>query len=297
MREMRRSRWVFFALFALVVTGCLDKNHFDSAAQMAQDVQTIDNYLASNNLSAIKDQTGVRSVFTQVGTGFPPRVAQTVKVKYTAKFMNGTVFDAGPDITAPLGSFILGWQYGLSTWPIGSKGTLYVPSPLGYGNNPPTSAIPPNSILVFDVELVSRIPSNAEKARFTADTTAIVDYLHQHEVNAVTDSTGIRYVISNPGSGPAPTWFQKLKFTIVGKSLATGTQFYSGTSAPSDLFDSRMVDYVNGIQFGLSKIGVGGKITVYVPSGLAFGTTEDPSTNLPANSNVIYEVQLTEIVQ
>src|ERR1041385_2673581 len=114
MREMRRPTWAFFALFALIVTGCLDKNTFDSTKQMAEDVQTIDDYLSSNNITAIKDQSGVRFALSKVGTGFPPRIEQTVKVKYTGKFMNGTVFDPGPDITAPLGTFILGWQDGLS---------------------------------------------------------------------------------------------------------------------------------------------------------------------------------------
>ena len=294
MSVMRRSGWAFFALLA---TGCLDKNHFDTAVQMAQDVQTIDDYLAANNITAIKDQSGVRFSLTTVGTGFPPRVSQTVKVKYTGKFLNGTVFDPGPDITGPLGSFILGWQYGLAVWPTGSKGTLYIPSPLAYGNNPGSSAIPPNSILVFDAELVAIVPSNADKARFTSDTTAITTYLKQNKITAVKDTTGISYVITNPGTGPAPTWYQKLKFNYTGKSLATGNQFFTGSSEPTNAFDSRMVDFINGITFGLGKIGTGGKITVYVPSALAFGTTENPSINLAANSNVSYDIELTEIVE
>jgi FKBP-type peptidyl-prolyl cis-trans isomerase len=296
MREKKRSRWALCALFALVVTGCLDKDHFDSAAQMAEDVATIDNYLTSNNIPAIRDVSGVRFSLATIGTGFPPRVEQTVKVKYTGKFMNGTVFDPGPDITAPLGSFILGWQYGLSLWPVGSKGTLYVPSPLGYGNKPGTSVIPPNSILVFDAEVVAVVPSNADKARFTSDTTAINTFLDTHKIQAARDTTGIRYVITNQGTGPAPTWYQKLKFTYTGKALTTGNQFVSGSSEPNASFDSRMVDFVSGMQFALSKIGVGGKITVYIPSGLAFGTKEDTSTNLPANSNVIFDIELTDIV-
>jgi len=285
------------ALFALVVTSCLNKKEFDSVAQMTADVATIDEYLQSNNITnVIKDQTGVRSVLTTVGTGFPPRVEQTVKVNYVGKFLNGTTFDPGPTITSPLGSFILGWQYGLSTWPKGSKGQLYVPSPLAYGNNPGTAAIPPNSILMFDIELVDVIPSNADKARFSSDTTAIDNYIAAHEINAVKDSTGIRYVITNPGAGPSPTWFQKVKFNYTGKALTTGNQFAAGSSAPNEVFDSRIVDYIDGIKFGLSKIGTGGKITVFIPSGLAFGAHEDTSTNLQANSNIIYDLELTEIV-
>lgn len=294
---MRRSGWALCALFALVVTGCLDKSHYDSASQMAQDVQTIDDYLTSNNITAVRDQSGVRSVITQIGTGFPPRVAQTVKVKYKGKFMNGTVFDPGPDITAPLGSFILGWQYGLSTWPAGTKGTLYVPSPLAYGNSSPSSSIPPNSILVFDAELVSVVLSNADQARVVSDSTTIANYLAEKKINAVQDTTGIAYVITDPGTGPAPTWFQKLKFNYTGKAMATGNQFFTGSTQPSGTFDSRMVDFIPGIQLGLGKIGKGGKITVYIPSVYAFGSAENPSINLPANSIVIYDIELTDIVE
>jgi FKBP-type peptidyl-prolyl cis-trans isomerase FkpA len=56
------------------------------------------------------------------------------------------------------------------------------------------------------------------------------------------------------------------------------------------------VDYINGIKVALMKIGVGGKITVYIPSGLAFGPVDNSASALPANSNVIYEVELLEIV-
>ncbi|MEJ0029707.1 MAG: FKBP-type peptidyl-prolyl cis-trans isomerase [Bacteroidota bacterium] len=294
---MRRSGWAFFALFALVVTGCLDKAQFDTAAQMTTDIATIDAYLQTNNITnVIKDQSGLRFAFTTVGTGFPPRVEQTVKVNYTGKFLSGTVFDPGPTITSPLGSFILGWQYGLSVWPKGSKGQLYVPSPFGYGNNPGNSAIPPNSILMFEVELVDVIPSNADKARMIADVDAIDTFLDVHNIEATQDSTGIRYVITNQGTGPKPTWFQKLKFNYTGKVMSTGNQIATGSSAPGDLFDSRMVDFIAGIQFGLSKIGTGGKITVYIPSGLAFAAKEDTSTNLQANSILIYDLELTEIV-
>ncbi|MEI9920058.1 MAG: FKBP-type peptidyl-prolyl cis-trans isomerase [Bacteroidota bacterium] len=293
---MRRSGWAFFALFSLLVTGCLDQSDFDTGKQLTEDIQTIDNFLASSGITAIKDPSGVRFHLDVVGTGFPPNVSQTVKINYTGKFLNGTVFDAGPTITSPLGSFILGWQYGISVWPKGSKGTLYVPSPLGYGNSSTNSVIPPNSILVFDVELADVVLSNAEKARFTNDTTAIATFLQTHEVNAIKDSTGIAYVITDPGEGDPPTWYQQVKFNYTGKALTTGNTFFTGVATPSDQFSSRVVDFINGIKFGLRKIGKGGKITVYIPSIHAFGPSDNSTTSLPANSNVIYDLELTDIV-
>jgi FKBP-type peptidyl-prolyl cis-trans isomerase len=259
------------------------------------DLATIDAYIAQNNIVAIKDKTGVRYSFDSIGGGFPPRVDESIKVRYVGKFLNGTVFDQGSEVTAPLGTFIDGWKAGLSVWPAGSKGRLFVPSPLGY-STASVGNVPPNSILTFDITLEAVVYSNAEKARLASDTATINKYVTDHNINAVKDSTGIRYVITNQGSGPPPTWYTKVKFSYVGKALATGNEFYRGTAQPNDIYDSRVVDYIHGLKFALSKIGVGGSITVYVPSGYAFGPYESTENNLPANSNVIYDVTLDEIV-
>jgi len=287
---------VFVAL-PFVFTGCFDKpDGLDTAAQMQKDMETIDNYIALNNIDAYVDKSGVRFSITKLGTkGFPPRRDQAIKVNYSGKFLDGTQFDKGGEVTAVLNTFIVGWQAGLSVWPAGTKGTLYVPSPLGYGSSPYNS-IPANSILVFDIELEEVIPSNAEKARLAADIVTIDNYLVDHSIDAVKDTTGVRYVITQEGEGPMPTWYQKVKLNYKGKALANGVEFFNGSAAPTDLFDSRMVDYINGLRLGLSKISAGGKITIYVPSGLAFGANENTGSSLPANSIVIYDIELTELV-
>jgi FKBP-type peptidyl-prolyl cis-trans isomerase FkpA len=297
MRVVRKSVLMFFVALAFMFTGCFDKpDGLDTAAQMQKDMETIDNYLTLNNISAQLDKSGVRFSIETLGTdGFPPRLDQAIKVKYSGRFLDGTQFDKGGEVTAVLNTFILGWQAGLSVWPAGTKGTLYVPSPLGYGSSPYNS-IPANSILVFDVELEEVIPSNAEKARLAADIVTIDQYLESHSIDAVKDSTGVRYVITQEGLGPMPTWYQKCKFNYKGRALANNVEFFNGTAAPTDIFDSRMVDYMNGIRVGLSKIAAGGKITVYIPSGLAFGPNENTGSSLPANSIVIYDIELTELV-
>ena len=297
MREMRKSSWAFFVLCALILTSCLDNNHgLDTALQMQKDLATIDEYIALNNIDAYQDKSGIRFSITELGkSGFPPRVDQQVKVKYTGKFLNGTVFDPGPEATGVLGTFIVGWQYGIAVLPPGTKATLYLPSPLGYGSSQYNS-IPANSILTFDVQLTEVVTSNAEKARLASDIDVIDSFLESHSVDAVKDTTGVRYVITDPGVGPMPTLYQKVKFSYVGQAFSGGTEFFNGGSQPSEIFDSRPIDFIDGITVGLTKIAVGGKIKIYVPSGLAFGPTENTQTSLPANSIVIYDITLEEIV-
>jgi FKBP-type peptidyl-prolyl cis-trans isomerase len=297
MRVVRKSTLIFFTAFAFMFTGCFDKpDGLDTAAQMAKDTEIIDTYLALNNIDAYVDKSGVRFTIEKLGTGgFPPRPDQAIKYKYVGHFLDGTQFDQGGEATNVLNTLIFGWQTGLAVWPVGTKGTLYVPSPLGYGSDPHNS-VPANSILVFDVELEAVIPTNAEKARLAADIVTIDNYLADHSIDAVKDTPGVRYVITQPGEGPMPTWYQKVQFSYRGRALANGVEFFNGTGAPNDIFDSRMVDYISGIRLGLSKISAGGKITVYVPSGLAFGPNENTQSSLPANSIVIYDIELTQLI-
>ncbi len=276
-------------------SGCLDSgNGVDSLAQMEEDIKVIDSYLSTNGIDAIKDKSGVRYVIKKLGVGLPPKTDQSIKVVYKGYFLSGTVFDEGGNATSLLSSLITGWQLALSVWPKGTQGTLYVPSPLGYGSQQ-VGTIPPNTILVFDIEIVDILPTVAEKARLASDIAAIDQYLSDRSINAVKDSTGVRYVITNAGTGPLPTWYTKVRFNYTGKLLTSGNQFFSGTSQPTDTFDSRMVDFIHGIKVGLSKIGAGGKVTIYVPSGLAFGPYENSSSPVPANSNVIYDIELQEL--
>lgn len=280
----------------LVMGSCVDINAPDPNIQLKADIESIDQYLAANNISAIQDQSGIRFHIETIGTkGFPPRLDQDVKVDYVGKFLSGTQFTSGADQVGPVNGFISGWQLALSLWPAGTKGTVYIPSPLGYGNES-VGIVPPNSILVYDITLKEVQPSNAEKVRLEKDIETIDKYLATNAIAHVKDTTGVRYAITKDGTGPLPTWYTKVRFALKGKLLSTGAQFFDGTSQPADGFDSRVVDYIDGLKLALSKVGVGGKITVYIPSGLGFGTTGSTQSPVEPNSNLVYDLELLEIL-
>jgi hypothetical protein len=109
--------------------------------------------------------SGLKYVDTVVGTGQSPKPGQTVIVHYTGMLQNGTVFDSSLDKNKPgkgepipfvigRGQVIKGWDEGLLTMKVGGKRKLTVPPKLGYGAEGRPPSIPPNSTLVFDVELV-----------------------------------------------------------------------------------------------------------------------------------------------
>ena len=80
-------------------------------------------------------------------------------VHYTGKLTNGTVFDSsverGSPIDLPVSGVIPGWVEGLQLMHVGEKYKLYIPADLAYGAQSPSPAIPANSVLVFDLELLA----------------------------------------------------------------------------------------------------------------------------------------------
>jgi len=94
-----------------------------------------------------------------VGTGNEATIGSVVKVHYTGKLQDGTVFDTslGQDpieFTLGVGQVIQGWEQGIPGMKVGGKRLLIIPAALGYGANG-YGPIPPNAPLIFEVELVA----------------------------------------------------------------------------------------------------------------------------------------------
>lgn len=302
---MKKGFEIIGVLFlAGVMSSCLNSDDgTDAYTLLTQQVATIDAYLAANNISAIEDINGIRIVIDELGTGFPAKASSTVKVDYVGKlFDGGTTFDQGT-VNGVLSGYIDGWQLAFTTIPGGSKGKLYIPSIWGYGSGG-AGSIPGDAILVFDFNFHELTRTSTELDRLASDTVAIDDYLDSKGIVATKDTSGLRYVITSASSGPQPTIYSKVKYTAVyrlltddTKVVGTGTYSYE----PSSSTHNRVIDQqADGIKLGLTKLAVGSKATFYVPSLLAYGTqgAGDGSSQLliPANANVIIEVELKEIV-
>jgi FKBP-type peptidyl-prolyl cis-trans isomerase FkpA len=114
---------------------------------------------AAAEAGAVKTESGIVYIETQAGTGAAPKMTDKVKVHYTGKLIDGTVFDSsverGEPIVHPLNGFVPGWSEGVSMMKVGGKARLVIPPELAYGDqSPPGSSIPPGSTLVFEVELL-----------------------------------------------------------------------------------------------------------------------------------------------
>ena len=104
-------------------------------------------------------ETGLKYAVVKEGNGKKPAATDAVTVHYTGKLTDGTVFDSsvsrGEPATFPLNRVIPGWTEGLQLMKEGGTTVFYIPSTLAYGEQGAPGAIPPNSDLIFEVQLIS----------------------------------------------------------------------------------------------------------------------------------------------
>lgn len=146
---MKRSLFLFLLTSILLVASCKkeEDNH-----QLHSDIALIEQYLADNNIQASHLESGLYYYVHRQGSEQRPNLSSTVTVSYTGKLLNGNTFDSGDFVSFQLAGLIKGWQQGLPLIGSGGRISLYVPSPLGYGNQS-MPGIPANSVLVFDLTL------------------------------------------------------------------------------------------------------------------------------------------------
>lgn len=137
---------MFMALF--IIAACSDSSESEQA--------DIENYL--NNLGWIAtDTAGVYVVVENPGSADRPTESSIVEMAYTARYLDDSVFDESPPeqtIKIKLSTAINGLKFGLSKFGKGGKGTIIVPSALGYGNNPPFG-VRKDAVLVYTVHVVN----------------------------------------------------------------------------------------------------------------------------------------------
>ena len=154
------------ATYAILISAFLiscskkdDKCNFNDSPKVAPqtEIDNVHNYLSSNGINADLAPSGFFYKIISQGSGQAVvNLCSNVTVKYKGRLTNGTIFDStatGQTAIFQLGQVIVGWQKGIPLVSSGGRIALFLPPSLGYGPSG-SGPIPPNSILVFDVELV-----------------------------------------------------------------------------------------------------------------------------------------------
>lgn len=151
---MKRALFIL-SLFPLLMsgtscikdTGCRNKT-------IESEQGAISAYASSTGMTGTTHPSGLYYQVVNPGVGPSPTISSQVKVNYTGKFLDGTVFDASTaPITFPLGEVIQGWQIGIPLIQKGGTIRMVIPSSLAYGCAG-RGGITSNTILFFEVQLL-----------------------------------------------------------------------------------------------------------------------------------------------
>ena len=128
-----------------------------------------------------------------------------------------------------------------------------------------------------------------EEQQLAKDIELINEYIADNNIqNVIEHSSGIRYIVHEEGTGEIPerNWIVKVKFQGNLLTDPTGTPFEQSTAGTEYVLSTR----IEGWQIILTEQQEGAVLTLYIPSGLGYGSNR--SGPIPGNSNLIYEITL-----
>lgn len=236
----------------------------------------------------ITTETGLQYMEIAPGEGAQPQLGDVVQVHYTGTMTDGTVFDSSRERGEPFGfalgmaQVIPGWDEGIAMMKPGGKAVLVIPPDLAYGEAGVPGIIPPNSTLIFDVELVSARPG----APATPTEVDEADY-------TVADN-GLKIADLVVGSGEVVTSGQQLLVDYTGW-IVDGPKFDSSVDRGEPFrFNVGTGQVIPGWDQGLIGMQVGGKRQLVIPPELAYGEAGAGGI-IPPNATLVFEVEVHEI--
>lgn len=126
--------------------------------QKQKDQNLIIDFLTEHKISANKLPSGAYYKVYKYGNGGNYYYGRKFSARYTGYFLDGQVFDSNLTASMPLqmhvGEMIQGWNEVLPNVSSGCKVSMFIPSHLAYGERGVKRVVPPNSVLIFDIEMV-----------------------------------------------------------------------------------------------------------------------------------------------
>ncbi len=213
--------------------------------------------------------SGLRYIDEVVGTGESLQPGDFIKLNYVGTLADGTQFgsslDTGQPVLFPvgIGAIIPGLDEGVASMKVGGKRKMIIPPNLAFGAQGSGTAIPPNATLIFDIEVVERLP------RVKIEDIVV-------------------------GTGPSPKAGDTVSVNYTG-TLEDSTQFDSSLDRNQPFeFQYGTGQVIPGWDQGLLTMKVGGKRKLTIPPELGYGA-QGAGDKIPPNATLIFEVELLEI--
>jgi peptidylprolyl isomerase len=244
----------------------------------------------------LKTASGLQYKITTRGCGVQAQKGDGVKVHYTGKLTNDTVFDSSVKRNQPLefklgkGQVIKGWDEGIALLHVGDKATFTLPPNLGYGAQA-MDGIPANSTLVFDVELLE-VKEGVHKANTKGkDTVKIASGL---KIIYLSDLKLPDFAATNTANMPAKG--DKVKVHYSG-FLLDGSLFDSSVERgqPFEFYLGQGM-VIKGWDEGIALLHKGEKAQLIIPYNLAYGEHGHPPV-IPAKATLVFDVELIDFTK
>jgi peptidylprolyl isomerase len=225
-----------------------------------------------------------------VGEGPEAVKGGEVEVHYTGYLTDGSVFDTSLKRPRPFsfelgaGRVIKGWDEGVAGMKVGGKRKLVIPAKMGYGERR-AGKIPPNSTLVFTIELLSFTPPPPPPQPLTA--------YEGKPVATKKLEDGLVAVDYKLGDGAEAHTGDTVAVHYRG-TLKDGTEFDSSLTRPRPLvFPLGQGRVIKGWDVGIAGMKVGGLRKLIIPAKLAYG--ERARGKIPANADLTFTVELMSV--
>ncbi len=290
------------------------------SAQREVNTASLETYLKEQNIEAEKTDYGLYYQITEQGNGPNPQTGDYLVLHFQGKLLDGTVFEtsdpADPFIfQVGYRQVIRGWDLGLKIFPVGSKGTLFIPPNLGYGTRGAGQMVPPNAPLIFDMEvlkIMSQEEYNAymttlekkEKAAYEAqikeqfinDKKRIQEYALSRKLRTKRTDSGLSYSIIKKGKGANARAGDLLEVAYEG-FLIDGKPFDATKGAETYTFTLGRGKVIEGWEEGLTYFSEGSEGYLLIPSKLAYGPRpiHEKEVSIPANSVLIFKIKVKRI--
>jgi peptidylprolyl isomerase len=265
-------------------------------------------------------KSGVQYIDQQEGTGPAAQIGDLVDLVYIGTLADGKQVakqEPGAPYRARIGFNmpIPGVDEAVEGMKVGGKRKMWIPSRLGYGTKGSTPSVPPNADLIFDVELVSLMPSKEVTATMEKERTRMAEesrksleerkkILQQMETGkdvaenqqkVIPLPSGLKYIDRKIGDGrealAGDVVFVHYTGTVEGKkfdsSLDRDTPFRFRIGAK---------DVIKGWDEGVVGMRAGGKRKLIIPPDLGYGSTGAGGGKIPPNATLEFEIELLKVL-
>lgn len=273
-------------LTTLLLISCGGDEGLTFDEQLAVDIAAIDRFLENNDIDTEVHSSGIRFTTLEAGDGEVPDIGSLLVIEYDFSALGSDDTLAASiygESVVLSNNLIAAFSLMLAEMNEGGSRTVYAPSGYCFGDED-VGTLPANSNLKINLKLASDVK---EGGQFAADTIIIESYLTKNGINALVDSSGIRYTVNKTGSGPSPELGNIVDVAFEGRFLRGGVFDQSANSTFS------LSGLIQAWQIMIPQMEVGEKITIYAPSALCYGT--QGNQGIPPNTVLSFDIELLGI--